>query len=98
MTTMPKRKGYLIISQCSGFDSDTARSLANDLGDEEITVRLFNCLVNERCGSLSDAAAKYGSWLQVQNFGKASLRELEALLERRRLTPMKVCPHCGRPM
>jgi DNA-directed RNA polymerase alpha subunit len=48
----------------------------------ELPVRVRNCLINEGCRSLEDAATVYGrkGWLGARNFGLRSLRDNENAL------------------
>lgn len=50
-------------------------------GDDPITVRLYNCMSNDRINSWGDVLDRgHAGMMKISNFGRHSMRELEALM------------------
>lgn len=52
-------------------------------GDDPLTVRLYNCMSNDKINSWCDVLDRGRSgMMRIPNFGRNSMRELEALMHR----------------
>jgi DNA-directed RNA polymerase subunit alpha len=71
------------------FDEETLRMrqlLKTRLADMELSVRALNCLKSAEVETLGDLVKfQRGDLLKFRNFGRKSLTELDALLERLKL-------------
>jgi DNA-directed RNA polymerase subunit alpha len=72
------------------FDEETTRMrtlLKNKLADLELSVRALNCLKTAEIETLADLVKlERSELLKFRNFGRKSLTELDALLDRLKLT------------